>query len=59
MDERSGKEFRQYRRFWIMRIEDDLRAHNVVGARIDDAGFHDVDDVKKLLTDSELRKLGM
>jgi RecA/RadA recombinase len=54
-----GKEFRQCRRFWIMRIEDDLRAHNVVGAKIDDLGFHDVDDVKKLLTDSELRKLGM
>lgn len=59
MDERAGKEFRQYRRFWVMRIEDDLRAHNVVGARIDDLGFHEVEDVKKLLTDSELRRLGM
>jgi hypothetical protein len=36
-----------------------LRAHNVVGAKIDDLGFHDFEDLKKLLTDSELRKLGM
>jgi hypothetical protein len=58
MDERHGKDYRNFRRLWIMRIEDEPRAGAVVGVKIDDAGFHYVKDVKELLTDGEIKKIG-
>ena len=58
MDMRDKKELRNYRRLWIMRIEDEPKASTVIGARIDDAGFHYEKDVKKLLTDSEVDRVG-
>jgi hypothetical protein len=58
MDERRSKDLRDYRRLWIMRIEDEPRAGAVVGVKIDDAGFHYVKEVKELLTDSEIKKIG-
>jgi KaiC/GvpD/RAD55 family RecA-like ATPase len=58
MDERHGKDYRNFRRLWIMRIEDEPRAGAVVGVRIDDTGFSDVKDVKDLLTDTEVKKIG-
>jgi RecA/RadA recombinase len=58
MDERRGKDYRDYRRLWIMRIEDEPRAGAVVGVKIDDAGFHYVKEVKELLTEGEIRKIG-
>ena len=58
MDLRDKKEYKDYRRFWVMRIEDEAKASIVVGAKIDDAGFHYEKDVKKLLTDAEASRIG-
>jgi len=58
MDMRDKKDLRNYRRLWIMRMEDEPKASMVVGARIDDVGFHYEKDVKKLLTDTEVERVG-
>jgi len=58
MDARDKKDLRDYRRMWIMRIEDEPKATTVVGVRIDDVGFHYEKDVRKLLTEAEVSRFG-
>lgn len=61
LDRRSAKEFRDYRRFWLVRAEDVQDWSRAMVAKIDDTGYVDVDDddevMERIFTDAELKRL--
>ncbi len=61
IDRRSAKDFKDYRRFWLVRAEDVPDWSRATVAKIDDTGYVDVDDddevMERIFTDAELKRL--
>jgi len=62
IDRRSAKDFKDYRRFWLVRAEDVPDWSRATVAQITDIGYIDAaeDDevMKKIFTDAEMKRLG-
>jgi len=61
MDRRQKKGVENYRKLWMVRVEDMPEFGKVFPLKIDDDGFHYADDIslEDLLTESERRNLGL
>ena len=61
MDQREKKGVENYRKLWMVRVEDKPKFGNVFPLKIDNEGFHYADDISlgDLLTDGEKRILGL
>ena len=60
MDRREKKGVENYRKLWMVRVEDMPEFGKVFPLRIDDGGIHYADDIEltDLLTDGEKKMLG-
>ncbi len=60
LDKRSSKESRDIRRFWLVRGEGSPKWSKAVPSKINDTGYHDVDNVEQIaFTLTELSNLGI